>query len=347
MPQSPDKETMKNWVMLFIVGCCLFLSKRVRADEIEVRPILFDLGVLSIKDRPQFGDDVEPIRASDLLGDQQFMAIHVKDKKIELSRSASSGEILIDGLSGCAEVFFYSDSIGCQLTSEYGHRPNMLHLNYRLEALIGPREREILDEKMVLCDRGPEVDLSQAEAAIFEDVYYIKMELASLRGAGVSPKTGLYIEEDRITERERVLDSFTRFWSAQDKDKFLSYEQARLRRDLASHQFETSYLGCAVGFSFGADNSCYVEGKTALQIDRERFGCSEIALRAGKLWCDDNSYEFKATCPLGALAGRAVAGSIPQGEAEIYDGPRAGGKDGDTSNPAFNGSRAPGKVLSK
>lgn len=323
------------------------MGREAHADSAEVRPILFDLGVLTLKDRPQIGDDIAPVRASDLLGDQQFVAVHVKGKKMELSRAELKGEILIDGLSGCTEIFFFSDSIGCQLSAEFGHRPNMLHLNYRLEALVGARERKVLEQQMVICEQGPEVNLSTDESSIFEDVYFIKIELARLRGEGIDPKTGLYIQEDRISERERVLESFTRFWSAEDKEKFFNFERAKLREDLASQHFETSYLGCPVTFSFSADNSCYVEGVTPLEVDRERFRCQQIVLRGGKLWCDEVPYDFKTTCPLGAIAGHSVAGAIPAGQADVFDGPREEGKDGQTNNPAFNGSRSPGKVISK
>ncbi len=315
----------------------------------EVRPILFDLGVVELKDRPQVGDDVDPVRASELLRDQPYMSVMVRGEKFQLSRSKSKSEISINGLGGCEEIYFYSESIGCRLKADYAHRPNMLHLSYELETLVGPREREVLDEKMILCERAPDVEVDPSESAIFDDVYFIKLELASLKGEGLSPKTGLYLQEDRIQERERVLNSFIRFWSAQTKSKYEKFEQLKLRADLTLSHFETSYLGCPISFSFSEHNTCHVESNTALEVDRARFECHTIALQGGKLWCDGAPFEFSSKCPLGAVAGRSVAGAIPsgQGSTHVYDGARAPSKESATENPPFSGSREPGKVISK
>lgn len=321
----------------------------VSAGETSVRPILFDLGFLSLKDRPTVGDDIDPVRAGELLGDQDYMAVAIGDQKFQLARSKKSGQITINGLEGCHEIYFYSDSIGCQLEAEFGHRPNLMHLNYKLEALVGADEREILDERMIICQEEVKPELNQDEESIFEDVYFIKMDLASLKGEGLSDKTGLYIEEDRITERERVLDSFTKFWSKEMSEKFEVFERFKLRESLNSHQFETSYLGCPVAFSFDDQKGCTLERATALEIDREAFSCKELTLFGGKLWCDSVALDFRSSCPLGALIGRSLAGAIPHAstETQVFDGARGEGKSEETENSSFTGSRSPGKVISK
>lgn len=303
---------MKSYLLIltFILSTGQLFANEIR----RVRPILINLGLLRLKSPGLPVDADRSVSAREFLQEQNYSEVEAAGKVYTLIKSSQG--VQINTLKGCSDIFFNHDGITCHLPDGI---QTQLDLNLRLKAT--PELRNYLGTPQTLCKKSEGLEsFSDSELSVLEDLFYLRREIESLKSRGLD-MSGLYLEEDLIEERERVLASLVKSWEKLDQEKYSNFERIKLSLEMRGVPLKANYLGCEIKFRF-TTSGCELLGEDDTNFTgSENAQCDIVKLSGGALWCDGERRDFK-DCLLGHIGSSASGFEEATQNINIYDGPR-------------------------
>lgn len=300
--------------LITLIALCA-LGGQLQAQRLtptELRPVLIDLGPFSLKGRAYELGEEKIITATQIMDGQSYLKIELDGRSFELQRT--QGGVHINGLKGCVDIIFHAESLSCTLDNG----PE-LKLNFDLELIGGSELNQVLEQEMILCQAPEELTVSAQESEVLGDLLYLRREIEALKAQGVSVESGLYLQQNLIEERERVLTSLLQSWAQLDQEKYQAFERSVLRKEIEGAHLQTNYLSCPVHFAYNA-KGCDLLAASALLNQQESMNCASIRVYQGALWCDEERLDFNSSCLLGLAQAKAI-GPKPL-TPDVFDGAR-------------------------
>ena len=283
-----------------------------RLAPTQLRPVLVDLGPFSLKGRAYELEGEKLITATQIMNGQSYLKVELDGRSFELKKV--QGGVQINTLKGCVDINFKAESLICSL--ENGPE---IELNFDLELVSGPELNQAMEQEMILCQAPEELVISAHEGEVLGDLLYLRREIEALKAEGVSIESGLYLQQNLIEERERVLNSMLQSWTQLDQEKYQIFERGILRKEIEGTPLQTNYLSCPVKFSYN-EKGCELLAGSALINQQESTNCASIRVYQGALWCDDERLDFNSSCLLGLAQTKAA--TIKPLTPDVFDGAR-------------------------